>query len=330
VALIIAENALPSPVPSRVVYGRFTRTARWADKHRWAAATIVALVVSFGFRGLPADPVLAGFFIFLVLFVDGLATRGVAGTLAIARDWVPVIGILVFYDMTRSVADDLGMPLQVDALVRSEEFLFAGHLPTVWLQEHLLGTKTAWWEVVLAVTYVSHFAVSFVLLGVLYARSRRRWLAYLRRFVTLNVAGMITYIVVPAAPPWWASDHGNVEETIGRTLNRGWDAVGLRTIGNFIRQGQGGANDVAALPSLHAGYACMVAIVLWSGARASRPVLAAYPLLMGFALVIGGEHYVVDLILGAIYAGVIHLGWSRWERRRAQRDAREPDTALVA
>lgn len=284
--------------------------------HRWTAATVAALVTIFAVKGnLPGDPIVAAFFVFVILLVDGLSTRGLSGTVVVAKDWLPVIAVLVLYTRTRGIADDLGMPLQIDALINSEKALFFGEIPSVWLQDRFLGPSTAWWEVILAFTYLTHFVASFVLLGVLYARSRLRWLSYLRRFVTLNVAGMLTYILVPAAPPWLASDQGQIGQ-VERTLSRGWDVFGLKTFGSVIEQGRDGVNHVAALPSLHAGYAFLFVFVLWGTARRSRPLLVLYPALMCLALVIGGEHYVVDLILGAAYAGAIHAGWNRWERRR--------------
>jgi membrane-associated phospholipid phosphatase len=38
---------------------------------------------------------------------------------------------------------------------------------------------------------------------------------------------------------------------------------------------------------------------------------------MGTALVYLGEHYVVDLIAGAVYAAGVHFAMNAWERRRA-------------
>ena len=54
-----------------------------------------------------------------------------------------------------------------------------------------------------------------------------------------------------------------------------------------------------------------------------RPLLALYPLAMGLTLMATGEHYFFDVVLGWGYAGLVMLGWSRWERRRAK-SAPEP------
>jgi membrane-associated phospholipid phosphatase len=77
---------------------------------------------------------------------------------------------------------------------------------------------------------------------------------------------------------------------------------------------------VAAIPSLHAGYALLFSLYLWRMVpRWSRPVLAVYPVAMAFALVYTGEHYVVDCVAGWLYAIVtfvaINYVFDRRERR---------------
>ena len=47
--------------------------------------------------------------------------------------------------------------------------------------------------------------------------------------------------------------------------------------------------------------------------RWARPLVAGYPVLMGFMLVVNGEHYVVDILLGAAYTFGAHFLWNRIE-----------------
>jgi membrane-associated phospholipid phosphatase len=94
---------------------------------------------------------------------------------------------------------------------------------------------------------------------------------------------------------------------------------------------------VAAIPSLHAAFALLVSVALWPLARRwwQRALLAAYPLAMGFALVYGGEHYVIDLLLGWAYVGLVlvlvGLGERWWRARRLRRAPQEqPAPAVTA
>jgi hypothetical protein len=83
----------------------------------------------------------------------------------------------------------------------------------------------------------------------------------------------------------------------------------------MIDTGTKTTNLVAAVPSLHAGYATLVAITLWQTVpRSWRPLLVLYPVMMGLMLVATGEHYVVDILLGVGYAFAAHLMWNHIER----------------
>ena len=67
----------------------------------------------------------------------------------------------------------------------------------------------------------------------------------------------------------------------------------------FIKSGIDASNPVAAVPSLHGAVALLVSVFLWPLVRRRwRPLLALYPLAMGFTLVLGGDHYVFDILLG--------------------------------
>jgi hypothetical protein len=46
-----------------------------------------------------------------------------------------------------------------------------------------------------------------------------------------------------------------------------------------------------------------------------KAFLVFYVALMFFALVFGGEHYIFDAILGALYALAVEYGCRAWERR---------------
>jgi membrane-associated phospholipid phosphatase len=74
----------------------------------------------------------------------------------------------------------------------------------------------------------------------------------------------------------------------------------------LIDWGQASVNEVAAIPSLHAGVAAMVAIFLWRRMHWRwRPLLVGYALIMAFALVYSAEHYVIDILLGWAFAVVV-------------------------
>ncbi len=307
------------------------RLRGWVTPGRAGLAVyLVALLVYCAVEGIPMDRVgQTGWIIAGMIAVKiGRPWREHLRTFV---DWLPLLAALILYDHTRGIADTLGMPLQVSGVVDVERWLFGGTVPTVWLQERLFESTVRWWDVGAALIYFSHFVVPWVLAAAFYMWSRPLWVSYIRRVLLLTYAGLLTYVLLPAAPPWYASARtGDIAEPVYRLVGRGWNELGLRSANAWLSDAQGGANEVAALPSLHAGFAMLVAVTLWPLARRwwLRVLVVAYPLAMAFTLVYGGEHYVVDVLLGWLYVaavvGVAHL-WERWRRQR-----REPVAATLS
>jgi membrane-associated phospholipid phosphatase len=179
-----------------------------------------------------------------------------------------------------------------------------GTVPSVWLQAHLVDGSAHWYDAVAALVYATHF-VSFPLLtGVVWFRLRDRFASWVAAVLTFTTLGAGVYVVYPAAPPWLASARGAIG-AVTRDSSLGWDYLHLDLIGRVTVSGQAGSNPVAAMPSLHAGSAMLVALFLWPVAnRLWRVALLGYVVLMAFALVYTGEHYAVDVVAGWLTAGV--------------------------
>ena len=275
---------------------------------------LLALAVAFAAttwnRGLPTDRV-----VLLGWVLAGLALCAVGdGVRRLGRllvDWLPLVGVLLAYDATRGLADGLGATVHVTEPAAVDRWMSGGALPTVVLQEHW---DAAWWEAIASIVYGSHFVVTPLVLAVLWLRDRARWVRYARLVVALSVAGLITYVLYPAAPPWLAARDG-VIEPVDRLSGVGWEVLGLPRAGALLADSQGQVNQVAAVPSLHTAFAVLTCLVLLPVARRrwQRVLLIAYPLAMALVLVWSGEHYVVDTLLGALYAGAVVVvaarGW---------------------
>jgi membrane-associated phospholipid phosphatase len=301
------------------------------------AAYAVILAVYCVVQGVPTDRLLQALWIVAGVAVSMLG-RPWRELLRVVLDWTPFIGLLLAYDFTRGVADTLGAPLHVTGPATADEVMFRplldGAVPTVWLQNHLYDPLAVhWWDVIVALVYFTHFTVPWALAGILYVRDRDGWRRYAVRIVALSVAGLLTYVVFPAAPPWMASQQAVIPVGVERIATRGWSAVGLHDAGVLLTNAQAGVNQVAAMPSLHAATALLIAVVLWrrTRRRVLRAVLVAYPPAMAFALVYGGEHYVVDVLVGWVYVvavlGAVSLGEQAVARRRDRRE--RPDRAPV-
>lgn len=265
---------------------------------------LVALAVVCLVLGLPTDRLSV-----LLWVLTGLACRcpgrGRRAGVQLLADWVPLGAVLLLYDASRGLADTLGAPVHVAEPAAVDAAVF-GVVPTVWLQANV--AVPGWLAVAVTLVYSSHFVVTPLLLAGFWLRDRARWRRFAAMVVGLSLAGLVTYVLYPAAPPWLAARQGVIGE-VHRHSGDGWAELGLPRAGALLHAGQGSVNPVAAVPSLHTAFAvlvCLVGLTLLRR-RWQRVLLVAYAVAMPVALVWSGEHYVVDTVLGALYAGAVFL-----------------------
>ncbi len=317
----------------------------WRWRHvRWAAFAAYALGLALFVRlqGVPTDRlgIYAGILVFLSIFTLG---RGWAAWSQMMVDWLPFQAVLLVYDYSRGfaspyssyqveqhlypitdVSNRLGLPLHVMFPIKVDQWLGFGTMPTTWVQETFHPTSAIpWYGVLVSLVYCSHFLVMPTVAVILWIRNRPRFLVWMRMVIALAALGLTTYFLYPMAPPWLA-DSGGVfpGATVGRYTSEGFDLIGLHMVGGMVSQGQYLVNPVAAMPSLHTAYATLAAGFFWFGRKWwQKALLACYPLAMGFSLLYGGEHYLVDEIAGALYALVVIAGWRILHARRLRREA---------
>jgi hypothetical protein len=265
------------------------------------------------------------------LIVVGLATglvfsrdRSFRGALGVVRDWIGLFAFLTAYGVSRAVADTLGMPVQEDSVIAVDKVIGFGeswvHRSQRWID---WDAAPQWWEVTFPVVYSTHFMASMGALIVLYVTNRPRWKQFMSRWVTLSAIGLIGYILVPTVPPWLASENGTVD-TVFEGNPRGWSYLDGEAVANLFEFGRDTINPIAAMPSLHAAYP-MLLLLFFSPARGfvGRILLAGYCLHMTFAIVISGQHWLIDAFAGWACALAVHLFFNRREAKQAQLAALE-------
>jgi hypothetical protein len=281
------------------------------------AAYAVVLLAWSWVVGIPNDP--AG--IALWLWLLAICWR-LDWSLQFPKDWWPWLLALGVYALVRGLTDDLGFAPHVTAPIHADEWLarlWGGDaVPTVELQRAhcedpcVYDGPLRWYDYATSAVYASHFLVGLTVGGVLWLRDRALWLGWMRRYVTISYLALIGYIVYPMAPPWMAARDGFLPE-LTRMSSRAFHDLGIeRTTMVF----GGLPNKTAAMPSLHAGIAFLVAFYAITRLRAWwRWLLLLYPVAMSLALIYSAEHYLVDAIAGAgiaVLAMAIGTAWDRW------------------
>jgi membrane-associated phospholipid phosphatase len=129
---------------------------------------------------------------------------------------------------------------------------------------------------------------------------------YVVGLLILSYFGFITYVVFPAAPPWLASDRGVLTPSIAHISTSIWHALGVENFSTYYQKLS--PNLVAAVPSLHSAYPFLFALIIrkiWGNRWFA--ISMVYPLAIWFGVVYLGEHYVIDVILGILYAWISYL-----------------------
>jgi hypothetical protein len=268
---------------------------------RWVlgGGLVVAFAITCLESGMPTDRIVLLGWVFAGLAVHAV-TDGLRRVGRLLVDWLPLVAVLLAYDASRGMADGLGMTVHVTEPAAADRWLGLGQLPTVVLQRHW---EAPWWEALASLVYGSHFVVTPLVLAVLWVRDRERWVRFARLVVLLSAAGLATYVLYPAAPPWLAAKDGAIEP-VERLSSGGWAVLGLPKAGALLEGSQAQVNQVAAVPSLHTAFAVLVCLALLPATTRAwqRVLLVTYPVLMALVLVWAAEHYVVDTLLGAGYA----------------------------
>ena len=149
-----------------------------------------------------------------------------------------------------------------------------------------------------------HWPVIAAVLGWLAWRRRDAFVVYRNVLLVSGLVGMLIVATFPVAPP--------------RLMDLGFvDTVTLRAEAYRVLQPPSLTNQYAAMPSFHVGWDLLVGIALVrEGGRTWTRVLGtALPLLMLLTVVVTGNHYLVDAIVGD--AIVLTTLWlcTAWARR---------------
>jgi hypothetical protein len=129
-------------------------------------------------------------------------------------------------------------------------------------------------------------------------------------FFAVNIAGFVTYHLIPAAPPWYFHTHGcevdlATHATEGPALMRVDAMLGFAY---FHAMYSKASSVFGAVPSLHCAYPLLVVLEGWRSFKPVWRVLSVgYWLLMVFASVYLDHHWLLDGILGSTYAVVASL-----------------------
>ena len=198
-----------------------------------------------------------------------------------------------------------GRALDVLAFEKSWRIDAESWLNDKFVQYDWLGLFGSYWYA------TTHYIVTAVVLVWIYRRSASEYVTARRALVFSTIMGLSFYLVMPTAPPRMIS--GVYVDVLSLHSAAGWwgaDASAPKGLGGMT-------NELAAFPSLHAGWALWVAIVLIRANvhRIVQVLGLAYAAIMTIVIVGTGNHWVLDAVVGWLVVLAAFGGVIAWERR---------------
>jgi hypothetical protein len=245
----------------------------------------------------------------------------VAGTSS-RRWWLRELGLLgavyVIYSLGRLVVG-----AEPDAAMEhaAELITIERHLslhPELHLNEALqsvpaLAVLAAYWYSLL------HYTVTPAVLVWLHRRHPGSYVSARTALVVATLLGLVGFWLYPTAPPRMLGDHGFVD-TLASFSEWGWwstDASAPKGLGGLT-------NELAAMPSLHVGWAVWVGWYVATHARRRLVIAAAvaYPVVTSLVVVATANHYWLDAVAGAALVGAVIAVTSVVRARKSEGRAR--------
>ena len=234
-------------------------------------------------------------------------------------DWIPFLILFLSYEYLRGLGGQFGMP--VHDVTSLERWISFGQVPSLALQRAFYDAgQVSWYDIAATMFYFLHFAFPLGLGYLFWIVDRRTFLRFSRALIAMSFAAFVFYLALPVAPPWKAV--AGIVKIIDHTLPSFTDLPGVpvpATVYHWLTP-----NQYAAMPSLHAAFpllGSLFALRLWG--RRAGPTLV-YTAGVWLSIVYLGEHYVVDVIGGVIFAVATFFGedWFTqwWQRRQMLRD----------
>jgi inositol phosphorylceramide synthase catalytic subunit len=230
----------------------------------------------------------------------------------------PFFATIAAYEVLRVLEPRHGR-IRVGELRALEELLFP--LDGGTLSDAIASAQHPVLDVVCGVTYLFFMAEVVALAIYYFFTDRRRMLVVSLGFFVINVVGWAVWLVYPGAPPWYADVHGLGPALTSAASNpaalaRVDASLGVPLFATIYAQS---AFVFGAMPSLHASYSTLAALVSFRKGGLLRTGTLLFLGLMAYSAVYLRHHYVVDVVAGILLAVLVFSVLTLALRGRARR-----------
>ncbi len=142
----------------------------------------------------------------------------------------------------------------------------------------------------------------------LFFRDERRMGRLTWSFFLVNLMGLVTYLIFPVAPPWYVEQYGlgpalvNAKPSAAGAI-RFDNLLGINYFKNFYARNP---NVFGAMPSLHVAYPVICLCATATMGTGWVLGTSSFALLVAFSAVYLRHHYVLDVLVGALFSLLAH------------------------
>ncbi len=202
-----------------------------------------------------------------------------------------IVALGALYSLYAMVRSGAGATTR-EALVNARRVLHAEQWLSVAVEDEIQRLFGADWLLGAANHYyLLHFPVTVIALSWTYIRFRSTiFVRFRTSIIGATLAGLAVHYMFPLAPP--------------RMLGGFIDAAARIGPNPYDLPGGDSANQLAAMPSMHVGWAVIVGVALYTAHsnRWVRRLAIAHPLITVAVVVVTAHHFVADVAAGAVFA----------------------------
>ncbi|MDA4111511.1 MAG: phosphatase PAP2 family protein [Thaumarchaeota archaeon] len=209
------------------------------------------------------------------------------------KNWTPFLALLLSYEALQGIAGYVTNSGNVVSLAQIDQSVWGFNL-TGFVQSTFSSQDLTY---LASFLYSLHFPIVIGSAVFFWYTDKKTYPKYVYALLLTSYLSLVTFVLMPTAPPWYsgvASDSiGNASGPLSGLFN------GVAQISRAIE-----SDKFAAFPSLHGAYAILFSYFMIRSRL--RLAFIALPITIGilFSTIYLGQHYLIDLVGGGIYAAI--------------------------
>ncbi len=212
-------------------------------------------------------------------------------TWSFLKDWLPFLTVFVSYEIMFGMVGTVAQYNLQSGPYNLEMTLF-GQVPSLFLQQNLRMPAL---DYLGAFFYSIYFFVPTIFAFILWKKSPHNWWKYTVAFGICTYSALITFLFYPVAPPWIAVP--KVSQILVSSVDVQLGFPVYRWLFDFLNP-----NLYAAFPSMHSALPFLIFLFAFKIWKCKALPVLSLPVGTWFSAIYLGEHYVIDVFAGIMYA----------------------------